>query len=605
MIIKSMMLLRNTFKVALGLCLVATASSAQQSLQVNELDFSSVRKNGPTITKVEQLNIQHVSKELKALPKAQVFKNRSFVSFDKAEATTSPVTRAGGAFEAGYSFSSGVYNLVPGLGTGVDGEYTGHGILAPIDCDMKYTNTSTGALNFEWMLNDTTYVQNEESVIVRYMPFASETFEKMPTLFAYSATGLEDSYQYGQYKDPDTGEEVYGVINDQSTAFVWNCDPHVQTLTNTFYAAFTEGWSQLAFGSDSEYKASYIEFYEKPLSPILLSSTVFYVVAQPSANLTNKEFTVNWMTVSEVDGQPMWTPLVEYVTKTPSLVQRFDEAGFSIWQVAVNTPEQVLVDEQFAIIIDGPQDGTTGWALLHQVDRTSDKNTCGYIPTVGDYAGRILTYTVSTDGSTYHTYNTSLDIYLGVTIPFTIMDNGYYYVDQDTLGVPNEGMNETLNVVNWASLYFDEHDMKVESTDKSWLIATTTSKATTETMTYKVNIQAAPLPEGVAGRMADLVFTDSRGYVRTRTFVQGDYEAAGIESVSTGKLTATISGEDLVLAYPQGYTQATVLTTSGQVVASVALSADGGQTISVAGLPKGIYLVKFDGVEPQTLKVVK
>lgn len=599
------MLLRNTLKVALGLCLVATTASAQQSLQVNELNFSSARKNGPTMTKVEQLNIQNVSKELKALPKAQVFKNRSFVSFDKAKATASPVTRAGGAFEAGYSFSSGIYNLVPGLGTGVEGEYTGHGILAPIDCDVTYTNTSTGAVNIEWMLNDTTYVPNEESVTVRYMPFASETFEKMPTLVAYSATGLDDSYQYGQHKDPDTGEDVYGVINDQSTAFVWNCDPHAETLSNTFYAAFADGWSQLAFGSDSEYKSSYIEFYEKPMSPILLSSTMFYVVAQPSANLTNKDFTVSWMTISDVDGQQMWTPLVEPATKTPSLIQRFDEAGFSIWQVAVNTPEQVMVDEQFAIIIDGPQDGTTGWALLHQVDRTSDKNTCGYIPTVGDYAGRILTYTVSTDGSTYHTYNTSLDIYLGVTIPFTIMDNGYYYVDQDTLGVPNEGMNETLNVVNWASLYFNEHDMKVESTDRSWLIATTTAKATEETMTYKVNIQAAPLPEGVAGRMADIVFTDSRGFVRTRTFVQGDYEAAGVESVSTGKLVATIVGEELVLSYPQGYTQATVLTTSGQVVASATLSADGGQTISVAGLPKGIYLVQFDGVEPQTLKVVK
>lgn len=601
-----MMLLRNTLKVALGLCFMATATSAQQSLQVNELDFSSIQKNGQSMLKVEQLNIRNISKELNVLPKAKVFKNRSFVSFDKAKATTSPVTRAGGAFEAGYSFSSGIYNLVPGLGTGVEGEYTEHGILAPVDCDVKYTNTSTGAVNIEWMLNDTTYVPNEESVTVRYMPFVGDTvFQQMPTLVAYSATGLEDSYQYGHHKDASTGEDVYGVINDQTTAFVWNCDPHAETLTNTFYAAFSEGWSQLAFGSDSQYKASYIEFYEAPMSPILLSSTMFYVVAQPSANLTNKEFTVNWMTISEVDGQDMWTPLVESVTAKPALVERFDEAGFSIWQVAVNTPEQVLVDDQFAIIIDGPQDETTGWALLHQVDRTSDKNTCGYIPTVGDYAGRILTYTVSTDGTNYKTYNTSLDIYLGITIPFTIMDNGYYYVDQDTLGVPNEGMNENLNVINWASLYFYEHDMTVESTDKSWLLATTTAKATDETLTYKVNIQAAPLPDGVAGRMANLVFTDSRGFVRTRTFVQGDYEAAGVESVSTGKLTATISGEDLVVSYPQGYTQATVLTTSGQVVASVALSAEGGQTISVAGLPKGIYLVKFDGVEPQTLKVVK
>ncbi|MBR6590897.1 MAG: hypothetical protein IKK67_10655 [Bacteroidaceae bacterium] len=536
------MLMTKTLKVAVAMGFMATAALAQVPIQqyaeqLSRLDNSAQIDKSmlETLGKQRFQNLQFQHRVSKGLLNA----TPSWLEYNFIERkvdSKQPVTRSSNSFfKASYTVSEGILNVVPGYPLDEDGTiYTGNGIMAPMDCKVTYTNTSVGAANHDWMIGDWVSV-NTPQISTNYIPNTSEDliFETMPLLTIYSTSGEMDTYQYGFHQDIETKEDVDGIAYNIPVAYAWNVDPHAESLFHTFYATFGS-WDQVLFGSDSDMKSSYIESYDKPLTPMALLGASFFVAAPSDATLDQKEFTVNWMKTVMQDGVPMYAPMTEAITTKPQLVWRSDNDGFSLWTVTVNLPKQIMIDEQFAIIIDGPIDGTQ-WALLHQLDRTSDKNTAGFIPTVGDYAGRILTYQLLYEGETeYRRYNTSLDIHLRVAMPFIMMGDDYS-MWTDSLGADNAGMQIDAYAMAWSVLMWNDYTPLKISTTADWLrIENVVPAELDKNMMTSFRLVIDPLPEGVAGRQADIIFSDNLGFTRRRTFIQGD-AAAGIDDVTVAQ----------------------------------------------------------------------
>lgn len=528
------MLMTKTLKAAVTISMMATTVWAQMPIQQYAEQLSKLDNSIQLENKVlEELGKQRFQ-SLKEIGKRQtpiLNATRSWTDFIKTSKQIEamrPATRsARSSFEASYTIPEGVLNVVPGYPLNEENTiYTGNGIMAPMDCKVTYTNTSVGAVNYDWVMGDW-FSMNTPQISTSYIPNTSIDliFESMPLLTIYSATNAEATYQYGYHKDVETNEYVDGIAYNIPIAYAWNIDPHAESLFNTFYATFGS-WNQVLFGTDTDMKSSYIESYDKPLTPMALLGASFFVAAPANANLDTKEFTVNWMKTVEVNGQLMYAPMTDAITATPVLVGRAANEGFSLWSVTVNLPKEIMIHEAFALIIDGPIDGTE-WALLHQMDRESDKNTCGFIPTAGDYAGRILTYQLLYEGETeYRRYNTSLDIHLRVAMPFIMMGDDMS-MWTDTLGVENVGMEIDAYALGWSVLLWDDYTPLNTSTTADWLkIENIVPAVKDENMMTKFKLVADPLPDGIAGRQADIIFSDNKGFTRRRTFIQGDAAAS-------------------------------------------------------------------------------
>jgi hypothetical protein len=80
----------------------------------------------------------------------------------------------------------------------------------------------------------------------------------------------------------------------------------------------------------------------------------------------------------------------------------------------------------------------------------------------------------------------------------------------------------------------------------------------------------------------------------------------GLHSIDPVKnVKVTVQADRFVLSYPAGTTSIAVYNVAGQKIAEYTLNPDGKQSIPTAGLPKGVYILKFAGKTGETVKVIK
>jgi hypothetical protein len=121
---------------------------------------------------------------------------------------------------------------------------------------------------------------------------------------------------------------------------------------------------------------------------------------------------------------------------------------------------------------------------------------------------------------------------------------------------------------------------------------------------YILPVTAAPLPQGVNGRKADVTI-QAPGCEMTLEIKQGEAWWTGINPVTSKNVKVVNQGDRFVLTYPAGTASVTVYNVAGQKIAEYALNPDGTYSIPAAHWSKGIYVMKFAGKANETVKVIK
>ncbi len=536
-------MLNKTLKVAAGLCLMATTAWAQLPQTVN---FESVKVSKNLVSEgvsAEALkkNFEWVKERSLAAPKIGEV-NRNIVLSPSLkmtgikQATPKVMTRVG-EFGAYYTLPTGVYNLKPGVYYGQQ-DYCTYGILAPAMEEVIYKNASTGAVNFDWFINET-LVMNEDTLSTVYVPIGGTSWwTPMPELTAYAANGQDSIYQYGWGLDPYAEEAVerQGQAVTAGSGFIQNMDAYTITWMNAVPMVGSEGtWADMMFGSSNAMKPSYIELFDKPIGTLAFDYALMTVATPDNAEISDKEFSVSvlvvengaWKEIATAKGKPQYQGSIE----TP-----YYNKPFASWSLAIPFDEMVMMNQDFALLLEGPQDGETPWAFL--CDWTRDINgraTAGFIPSEGEYAGQIMFYGIQPDGySEPVAFPTSMDVALGAYTPFNIFfdpESGYSInmLNNDTVSVGGGDVIADMQLLNWETWNFGPSDCSLKITSNvDWLNAKVTKTPSDENISYMIQVNVKACPEG--NRFGTLTFTDGRGYNGTLTFYQ-EYDAEGVEEI--------------------------------------------------------------------------
>lgn len=539
------MLMTKTLKVAFAMGLMATAAWAQapQTFNIKSVDSPRNFVNEGISSESLKKNFEWIKARSLDAPKMNVTpKNIVLDSSLKMEgikqARPKAMTRAG-EFGAYYTLPKGVYNLKPGVYYS-ENEYCTYGILAPTMEEVVYTNASTGAINFDWVINESLVV-NENTLSTVYVPIGGTSWwTPMPELTAYAANGQDSIYQYGWGVDPWAKEltERPGQAVTVGSGFIQNMDAYTVTWLNAAPMVGSTGtWGDMMFGSSTEMKPSYIEIFDKPIGSIAFDYALMTVATPENGDLTGKNFSVSvlvvengaWKEIAKATATPQYQGTIE----TP-----YYNAPFESWSLAVPFDKTIVLNQEFALLLDGPQDGETPWAFLCDWTRDVDgRATAGFIPSTGELAGQIMFYGIKPEGYTEPIpFPTSIDVALGAYTPFNVLfdkETGYSInmLNNDTLAVNGGDIAIDVQMLNWEVWNFGLSKFSLDVTsDVDWLRATVTKTPTEDNILYNLQICVDACPAGE--RFGTLTFADSRGYKSTLTFYQV-YDPEGIESTLT------------------------------------------------------------------------
>lgn len=522
--------------VGLAVCLfVSVSASAQNPVEMFEVS----RINRISTKSLPMMKKAEIERKQKAfIPLNETFQN-SIKGGARSARAAAPV--------AYYEVESGVYTLVPDMMLS-ENSYTNNGFLVPLNTSIEYKYVDTGLgsepIYFDWLVGQDSY--RTKSIVTSYTPYVfvgeDEFTTYTPELYVGNNFG-EDTYSAGTLTfsmSDGTTKEIFGMIPLLGAGWVSNLDVNAYPglSTSLLYYDGNDPWNSIFFGTETEYKSAYMEFYDAPKGGYASVQGNYIPVLTPNdVDLTNKTFALAY--AEDQNGQLMIKHELE-VSGENSIIKRNvdEENGVTEWLVFAVLEEPIMMKGRWAVLVQGPQDGTK-WAMRCQVDRmddglglNDDKVTSYQVYMEGEYAGYItpaVSYSVSNNET--KAYPTSLDLYTYVSYPWmSIATDSYLFADT----IPSDAVGGVASAMlaSWGMV----EDLEVIS-DTEWLTCTTSPYIIDgETAEWLLNIEinVLPLPENVAGRMGHLTFTDKEGYTKIFTVVQGD-AAAGIDDVTVAQ----------------------------------------------------------------------
>lgn len=601
----------------------ALVASLASSAQINQIaNLSSDKLDANQITAKPVIKSVPVNATLQNVKKGQMSYGHWTRSVASQVETKAAKSNKPGTY---YTANKGVYNLVPGFMIAQDNAnqpiYANRGILGYIDRDMAFINKTPLCDNFSWNFFNEEY--KEDSIMIHPF-FANNGYSIDTPILSSTLNGVDSTYQMGSYYDTYNKKDVSGMIALSGLGFIYNVDVDAEPFVNTFYGttSSTDPWNNILFGNDAESKPYYLEMFDAPAGgAVVLSATHFYVVTPLTGDLTNKEFEVQWWELNDEGTQ--WVTRKSFRVK-PDSYEEYDNLKIRLWTfIATDDNFTTLVDHNYAIMINGPQDGTQ-WALLHQLDRAqftdSERNTAYFVPTTGEMKDQLCQYNMGfvEDGELITvSYNTSLDIHQRIVTPYILMcndDAAMQFIDKSELDFDINGEVRSFILSDWYGYApFVSLTAKIsESTDGDWLTVTQPQSATVGGMNYyfRTTMTATSKDFMVEGRRATVTLTDNMGYSRDIVVYQGDHDAADAalalnEVNASGKVSVTYEGGQFKAVYPESYTLLEVYDMAGACLGHYNLDASGIFNMPASELSKGVYIFQFKGKDMQSVKVLK
>jgi hypothetical protein len=480
-------------------------------------------------------------------------------------------------------------------------------IVGKSNTNWTFRNKSEGATSYEWKINGSSEgltVANNGNMT--YNP-ASIGMYYMPEITARNASASE-SWYYGQNK----GQYRY-LIASMDIWPLTNAERHYGGL----YSGFEDGYG---FGTEEtkpgENTTGILTYYEKPQAPLCIQeigSIIYSNSDNPlSANgklimtvyTLNNDGSLNEAVISsELYREDLISFGSDPVWYTPFRFIEYDP------QTGLESEIELLIDYAFAVELTW-EDANADFGVFMSVN-TYDAGSA-YVTTDQDQhykygrwnEDRTVFYNMYdvmfTLVGTYPTFEV-FEPTQKVTVPIVGGDAIFNY----------EGQNYSSIVIESS---FDGEVIQIKAIPE-WLNLTRIEEVWDEdpetgenyyTNVIYVYLSGEALPSNMTGRSGNVVLSN-HGVTATIQVKQGDADwITGISATTPAieSAKAVRQGDNFILSYPASATSVSVYNVTGQRIGEYKLNATGKYTLPAANLAKGIYVLKFNGVNP-AVKIIK
>ena len=451
-----------------------------------------------------------------------------------------------------------------------NGKYYGY-VLAPNFTELKWRNMTDEAnkANTTWYINDNAVEGDENNDYIAQYFVRSGYLSYVPTLHQ----GLQ-TFTLGD--DVATPYEQVGVIPTDSIYNLLKWDI-TQGGNYTGYQGggygFGTGTTTFDFDGDGEaeevFSDGIVEFYDKPATPLYLSSIYFPVTSnqteQEKMFADGKELTVEiFKVITNEDGsrtldeEPLATMKATELQNFGNYSSGDGSYGyFEVSQVEVDAfgteyAVPVILDDAFAVVITGfAQEGVdlglrfgNAAAAAYDYPILTPTFERYYDVATGEYKGMLRTYGKSSSTGALYCYNAAIylegmwdavyvdDTMLDYTIPveggtmesvneFTNSDGEQIHLNYLEVYTQLPWMND------WEGAAEDEENYFVGTVEGEWpewlQISGFTDEYWADGMYNLVQFKADALPEGVKGRQAKIAFASEKGAeTKVITITQGE-----------------------------------------------------------------------------------
>lgn len=538
---------------------------------------------------------QYVGSRMATMPKEIVFNSSN--KKDASVGLRKSKTRADESFIVMYPRPRGVY--FQGIEDGA-GWYNATYLEGAPFVDWTFiplTNSST-PLTYSWDINGKAIEQDENS-IAKVQIFGNDY---TPTLTGEKG-GEKATYTRGQYSQ--TGG---GVIEGGFGYFPMSMSDPAE---GGVYGGFNNSDFHFGTGQKNSKGTSLtglVSVFDTPISPLYAKSVNAYVVPVNEQNAiipTGIELSLNLYKVvdniitDEIVGTASAT--IENVSKlTPTSnisVINFefteDEDGFKVIK-------PIPIDCSVAVTIENIDKANFN-VLFANNDGFGGS---GYILYGNDFEWLGFNDDPETPAYDYH-------IVINAAFPTLYINPTNKKVNipaEGGLGVAQviEGKEyNDIDIYTTLPLYNDDEDENANiwiENKPTWLDISYDDELFEE---YGVIMFFMSTEEKHEGREAYVTFHTYSGISNTVHVVQGDGEGTNMSISNEDNISVIYQNNNFELSYPKELTSVSVLNASGQIVANYKLPANGNFTIPANNLLKGLYILKFNGSQTATVKIVK
>ena len=562
-----------------------------------------------TVQASAQLQPKHPLQQLKGQP--QMMQSRSAKATTQ-QALVAPVTKAQVPQKATKllppleSYASEMYYTRPD-GTfyntfqASNGNYYGY-IFAPNFTELTWKNMTDEARKADtyWTINDEEVDADENNDYTTMYAIQSGYLNYLPSLWL-----VGESYTFGD--NLETAYAQVGVIATDTISSLMKWD----VTQGHSYSGYTDGsygfgtgTKMFDFDGDGEeeevYSDGVVELFDKPVSPLYLSSIYIPVVSnqmeQEKMFAEGSELTVEIFKLVttedggwELDEEPMATMKANELLNFGNFTGGDGSYGaFEVSMVEVdafgteyNVP--LIIDDAFAVVITGfAQEGVDlglrfGNAAAVPADFAKMKPTFErhYDAATGEYKGMLRTYGKAQSGTLY-CYNAVMyleamwdvayveDNMLDYTIPVEggIMESVAEFTNSSTGEKYHENVIEVYSQLpwfnNWEGAAEDEENYFIASTDEEWPewleLSGFSDQYYNDYMVNLLQFKAEALPSDVKGRQAHIVIYSEKGAEsKVITITQGEVEEECITEINVDREVGQGYG---VTSYEPDFTEA-------------------------------------------------
>ena len=453
-----------------------------------------------------------------------------------------------------------------------NGNYYGY-LFAPNFTELTWKNMTDEARKADtyWTINDEEVDADENNDYTTMYAIQSGYLNYVPSLWL-----VGESYTFGD--NLETAYAQVGVIATDSISSLMKWDVtqgHSYSGYSDGSYGFGTGTTMFDFDGDGEkeevYSDGVVELFDKPVSPLYLSSIYIPVVSnqmeQEKMFAEGSELTVEIFKLVttedggwELDEEPMATMKANELLNFGNFTGGDGSYGaFEVSMVEVdafgteyNVP--LIIDDAFAVVITGfAQEGVDlglrfGNAAAVPADFATMKPTFEryYDAATGEYKGMLRTYGKGQTGD-LHCYNAVMyleamwdkayveDNMLDYTIPVEggIMESVAEFTNSTTGEKYHENVIEVYNQLpwfnNWEGAAEDEENYFIATTDEEWPewleLSGFSDQYYNDYMLNLLQFKAEALPSDVKGRQAHIVIYSEKGAEsKVITITQGEVE---------------------------------------------------------------------------------
>lgn len=353
---------------------------------------------------------------------------------------------------------------------------------------------------------------------------------------------------------------------------------------------------------------SIISIYEKPMSPLTIKDICYFGYTQKGVTPVpaTKKLTATIVKLDNSGNLTTDTIATASIVGADVIVENGENVylPFSFVEIDPQTgreaPAKIVVNDAFAIVLDGFDDDNMNLGLLSDIDNRIESSS---------FYTKVDALTGISDGKLYKSATTGMNIHVSMNAYFNYL---HVLPLSKLLTVPASG-GQAVDANNEAgavvmSFFYDVQDsvtnedliwLKNELPD--WLQLEYSNEYYSDYGALLFYFQALPLPANLNERQAEVVL---ESFGAQASFTIRQLATSSLNATTQALVSLKPNADGYLITYPTYGKNLHLFSLTGQLLASHKLPANGLYQLTTSNLQSGIYVLKIDGV-PEAFKILK